>query len=202
MIKPNCEICIAVQDALADRKYLWNKPLYATQKFLVLPTIGPLEEGHCMIVSTDHHVNLFSMNKDCIIEFLNIIDYSIKRAGENVLFAEHGSFNQQSGGSCIEHTHIHVIPKHASSYNILDHVLPVNKKISLLSDLNENIEVDFPYILTFNPGDQLRLYEAYNAHSQMIRKAICSKLGRPDWDWKQNEHMQRIKKTIEIWERT
>lgn len=201
MTTSSCGICSAVQDALSARRFLWNKPLYETKYFFVLPTIGPFEEGHCMIVSKDHQLSLLSMNKESRQNFLNIIDLSIERFGSNVLFTEHGSFSeQQKAGSCIEHTHIHIIPRLASFYNVLDEVLPISNEILKLEKLNQDFIVDFTYILSFNPNNQLRLYNAYNAHSQMMRKAICAKTNRSDWDWKQNKKEVGIKKTIELWE--
>lgn len=200
MIIDTCEICLAVENSLETDKKLWNTSLHENATFIILPSLGPLIEGQAIIVSKQHKLNLLSMNNDEISDFNSLIEYSQKILGSNILFAEHGSFIDQTGGSCIEHTHVHVIPHFEKYFDVLDDVLPISDAIlEPIDHLQRSEHIDFPYILTFNLKRNYRLYKAYNAHSQMIRKAICSKEGRNDWDWKQNPGINLIDKTIQLW---
>lgn len=196
-----CEICTAITDSSNVGREVWNTPLQENETFIVLPTLGPLAKGQTMIASKKHELNLLSMDVNERSDFNSLILYAETILGNNILFAEHGSFGDQTGGSCIEHTHVHVIPSFEKYFNILDTVLPIFQDKNDQEKVYVTEQIDFPYILTFNLKGGFRIYKAYNVHSQMIRKAICTAEGRRDWDWRQNNNVELIKKTIELWEK-
>lgn len=201
MSSNSCEICSAIINSRETNHEIWNTKLHETNNFIILPTIGPLIDGQVIIASKNHSINLLSMNNEEISDFNLLVKYTEAKIGKNVLFAEHGASDFDLGGSCIDHTHIHVFPGMENYYSILDDALPI-------SDLNLNIgnfemkdQIDFPYILTFNLKNGFRLYQAYNAHSQMIRKAICAKENISNWNWRNNYQIESIYKTIRIWKK-
>jgi diadenosine tetraphosphate (Ap4A) HIT family hydrolase len=196
----NCEMCRAMIDCDAENSKPFNTALYRTHHFTVLPTIGPLVAGHAIIISRRHDFGLLSMSSDEKDDFFQVVKYSELLLGRGLLFMEHGSFIGQSGGGCIDHTHVHVLPEMADHFAILDDVLPVFDGVTTLETLI-NAKVDFPYIMNFNLEGGVRLYQAYNAHPQMMRKAICLKLGRLDWDWRTYENSFTIKQTIDKWQK-
>jgi ATP adenylyltransferase len=196
-----CELCFAVKNCRESNSLLFNTLLYESKNFVIIPSIGPLFEDQIMIVSKYHFTALLSMDVDCIEELEILIDFLTFKYPEGMLFYEHGSFNQQKGGSCIEHTHIHVIPKIQHLFKILDGILPFNDELISLEDLENIIPIDFPYVLNITSDKKIRLYEAYNSHSQMMRKAICNALGRSDWDWSKNSQLEIVKKSINQWKR-
>jgi len=194
-----CELCKAIEDANTTSNEFWNTKLYENKSFIVLPSIGPLKEGQVIIASKLHTLNLLSMPAESKKDILPIITLAIKILGNNILFAEHGTFLNQNGGSCIEHTHLHVFPSYEHYFDILDDVLPILNSSFELVDLEKPTTVDFPYILTFDLRNNSRIYEAYNAHSQMIRKAICIKEGNEFGDWKKDKRIDLINRTISVW---
>ena len=193
-----CPLCSAIVRNVHDVP-IWDTILLETANFLVTPSIGPLVRGHIMILSKEHHLSLASMPDEQIKECLDIAEKLAIIRKEPLLFSEHGSFNSQMGGACIEHTHIHVIPNYSRFYHVLDNVLPVNKEFEAVQKLTHLKSVDFPYILNFTSDGKMRLYQAYNAYSQMMRRGICNALNRPDWDWSKNEKIDLIKETIKEW---
>jgi diadenosine tetraphosphate (Ap4A) HIT family hydrolase len=195
-----CEICLAISNSLEADHKIWNTKLHENENFIILPTIGPLIEGQTIIASKNHFLNLLSMKPSELKDFTPLVEYAKKILGNNILFAEHGSFEGQLGGSCIAHTHIHVLPTFEKYYSILDSIFPISNSISTLNGLHLNEQIDFPYIFTFTLSGNFRLYKAYNAHSQMIRKAICTGENRSDWDWKSNYNVPLINKTIQLWQ--
>lgn len=195
----NCKLCTALKDANSTNPSLWNKKLYETESFVILPTIGPFVQGHVIIVSKAHFPSLSSMGIGKISECYDLISRIIETQEVDILFTEHGSFNQQDGGACIVHTHIHVIPEMGQYFDVLNDVLPdrnTEDKFAKFSDLNT---IDFPYILNLNSKGRLAVYEAYNAHSQMMRKAICAKANRTDWDWERDPKVGVIESTVAAW---
>ena len=193
-----CPICIAVKESLEKRdESIFNKGLYESDSFIVMPCIGPLEIGHVMIVSKTHYESLASMGSGAIKEMKNIIEVAFENKSiyKGSLITEHGAFLDQSGGACIVHTHIHVIPEQGKWIHILDEILP-QIKVKSLEDLTK---IDIPYIFTSDIEGNFKVYQSFNAHPQMVRKAICAKTKRLDYDWAQDEKLDFVKKTLEYW---
>ena|SRR6218665_1880597 len=198
-LSENCILCNAMTNAKSAAPTLYNTILFESENFLVTPCIGPLVARQLLISSKDHFQNLAQMGNDRIVEFHNLV-LQLERAqkkAENYLLAEHGSFDDQTGGGCITHAHIHLIPGFAQYYDILDPLLSI-----LDGDDNGTIHANLrePYIYTSNSERQSRIYSAYNGHSQMIRKALCSKLGRSDWNWRNDPKDELVKQTITFWQ--
>lgn len=201
MLEPDCKLCKALGNSVDTSRLPHNTPLFENDTYLILPSIGPLVAGQTIIVSKQHQLNFFSMDISKRAALSMLIDYSSRVLGNNILFAEHGSLSEQSGGSCIDHTHIHVMPGFESYVDVLDNMLPVYLEDFDLEMLHKIDEIDFPYILTFTLSGRGRVYKAYNAHSQMIRQAICTKEKREDWDWKATQSNVIIEQTIDIWKK-
>jgi diadenosine tetraphosphate (Ap4A) HIT family hydrolase len=197
----SCILCDAVKNALSIKSSVDNTILYETNHFILIPALGPLIQGHVMIVGKEHHINLTSMGENKINEFISITRY-LANLEDNLLFSEHGSFDtQQSGGACIEHVHVHVFPGLGQLVDLLDKLLPLKFTSNSSPNLDFLNKVDYPYILNFNDSGQTRMYEAYNSHSQMIRKAICNIQKRSDWNWRNDDKMDDIINTIDRWKK-
>lgn len=193
-LSPECSLCIALSSE--GQKNNYNKILYESTNFVAIPSLGPLTLGHILIVSKYHFESLAQMGKDKIIECRSFLEklIGIKGPQEDLLIFEHGSYDNQKGGGCVTHTHIHIIPKFGIYFNILDNILKTAPVISF----NELGNVDFPYILSIN-NTGFRVYEAYNVHSQMMRKTICWKLKLTQWDWRKNDNKPLIKLSMDYW---
>ncbi len=196
-----CEICAAVENSEGMTPEIWNTKLYENRTFSILPTIGPLVSGQVMITSKRHTTNLLGMEASEIEDFIYLLGYCQSILGQDILFTEHGSSDFHVAGSCIVHTHIHIIPGFRQYYSILDESVPIVNSTLDFKTLTATPPLDSPYILTFDIEGNSRIYEAYNVHSQMMRKAICKAENRSDWNWRNNQNIDLIKKTIEIWQK-
>jgi len=192
----NCAICAALTPN--GQSKFRNKIILETENFALIPSIGPLCVGHVLFVSKKHTETLAGVSHYELVEFERFFKCVIEKNNENrnFLFVEHGSYDNQKGGACVQHTHIHLIPGYEQYYNILDNTLRIVDEIKSVKELNKT---DFPYILSFNYKNEFRLYEAYNVHSQMMRKAICAKNNIKEWAWRKNPNMELIKLSILFW---
>lgn len=195
----NCQLCFAIENSESSESHLENTLLYETKNFSVLPSVGPLVVGQILIVSKNHFPSLASMSKFDLEEFRELLYILVEKTDANLLFSEHGTFNSDKGGGCIDHTHIHVIPHMEKYIDILDAILPRYEAINNLSDFVLLKEVDFPYIMNINSYGTVKVYEAYNTHSQIVRKAICAKESRTDWNWRLYEKSHFLVETINFW---
>ncbi|GAB4017843.1 hypothetical protein GCM10028808_50480 [Spirosoma migulaei] len=190
----DCSICTAIN---IDTHLPQNKVLFESKSFILLPTIGPLVAGHAMLASKLHYESLGQMGLEAINEFKGILSYFENKFSffSNMLITEHGSYNQQKGGACVIHTHIHLIPNYSDCYNILDEILPELEN----PELTNLATTHAPYILNMNSQGDLKIYEAYNSYSQIVRKAICNKYKRYDSDWAADSKPELIQETINVW---
>ncbi|WP_139361938.1 HIT domain-containing protein [Hymenobacter sp. CRA2] len=190
-----CTICNALELPSSER--LENTILARFGHFALLPTIGPMVDGHAMLASLNHYDSLASMPHEAVSELFDILDAFKQKYPffKDLLVFEHGSFENQRGGSCTTHTHIHLLPNHAQYFNVLDNVLPV-----VPYSLSQIRSISVPYIFTLIQNGNSRIYEAYNAHSQMMRKAICYSKGITDLDWKANPLPHSIENTLKFWQ--
>jgi len=196
----DCKLCIAVKDSIENGKLslIENRLLYSTKSFIVVPTIGPLTPGHVMIISKKHYVNLSLMNKVIIEEIQEIIKKIDNNSFyENYIVAEHGAFDEDNrGGACIIHTHLHLIPMARDMVNFLDK----NLDYIILPSLKKITKVDYPYILLFY-NNTFKIYNSENVPTQYIRRAFYSAKGNNNnWDWRNQPKNNYNEQTIAIWE--
>jgi hypothetical protein len=149
-----------------------------------------------MIVSRDHSPNLASMGPQGIQEFKAVVDHISNRPGyDEMLQAEHGASSNESGGACITHVHINVIPGLSHLASIFNGILP---PLELDYDLLTFDSVSPPYILLRGSKDAY-LHRANNVPSQLIRRVLFERMGRDDWDWAVHPNLKVITETIELW---
>ncbi len=99
-------------------------------------------------------------------------------------------------GPCIVHAHVNLIPGFGHLYNLLDDALPL---LASIDDLGEIADMTKPYILMRRPSANARIYGAENASSQLVRKMLCTRFGREDWDWGVFSNDVWINETIKLW---
>ena len=193
-----CSLCEMVRNSLSIRSELQNTILSQTKNFIITPSIGPLTVGHILVTSKAHYPSLASMEASEISEFIDLFK-SISKKNTRLLFSEHGTFNFDKGGGCIDHTHIHILPNMDIYINILDGILIKNHLINHIDNLHKLKEIQHPYILIIDSYGNVNLYEAYNTHSQILRKAICNIENRLDWNWRNYEITHALKESISYW---
>lgn len=113
------------------------------------------------------------------------------------LEAEHGASESESGGTCIAHVHVNLVPGFGFLANMFDGTLP---RIDIDDRLESLVPSNAPYIFTRGAG-MVRLYKASGVPSQFIRREAFRRMGRDDWDWAVFPHDAVIKKTLQLWGR-
>jgi diadenosine tetraphosphate (Ap4A) HIT family hydrolase len=192
-------LCRAVSESPAEGRPIFDTHLFHSSELVVIPAVGPICVGHVMVVSKQHLSNLASFSESQSEEYEALIASISKLPGysrENLLEAEHGSSSSESGGSCINHLHVNLIPGFGAFGSLFDDQLP---KISTANDLKQVKPSTAPYIFLRGAGMQ-RVYDARGVPSQLIRRALFDKLGRTDWDWAVFPHLDIVKKTLQLWE--
>jgi diadenosine tetraphosphate (Ap4A) HIT family hydrolase len=181
---------------------LYDRILYETDNFIVIPTIGSLVPGYIMIVSRDHFSSMAYLSTKQMDELINLLSllksFIHNKLNINPIIFEHGSADGCANLSacCVDHAHLHIVPINLSEVNIILERSQLKKIL--------NMEC-----LTLFKGTPYVLYsDAYNNYyasqnsvfpSQYFRKWIAKETGHPyEWDWKNYEFLENVKKTLDI----
>jgi diadenosine tetraphosphate (Ap4A) HIT family hydrolase len=197
-----CVFCQAIAGYKPVASVDYNACLTSSERFVVLPALGPLRRGHVLVVSRVHAPSLASTGRDAIAEYAELVEtvaQGRQTLGGEFLEAEHGATSTAAAGGCIVHAHVNLIPGASELHDVLVDSLPsldVSPPITNLASVNK------PYIMLKN-RTHLSVYDATNAPSQLIRRYVCKSLGREDeWDWALFPRLELIAETIREWKDT
>ncbi len=191
-----CALCRAVDEKAPEVRRVYDTPLLASSSFVVIPAVGPITPGHVMVVSRNHSPNLGSMGQTKIREYRSLVESISKHSGfGELLEGEHGASADESGGACITHAHVNLIPGFSHLVDMLELNLP---SLEVDHDLQTLKSDAAPYIL-LRGGGIVRLYRAHAVPSQLIRRVLFAKVGRDDWDWGAYPNLNVVQETLELW---
>ena len=194
----HCALCAAISDsARAGDPFLHNRRLLQTDRFVVLPSVGPLVPGHVMVLSRLHCHSLASMGAAAIREY-NELAAHLRAApllqGTDPLEAEHGSTSEDKAGACVIHTHVHWLPGMGRFCDELGKRLSARPEASL----EEVGMAGGPYIFARAASSQ-RIFRALGLPSQTIRRILCEITDRDDTDWRQALRPDWVRETVNAW---
>jgi len=196
-----CIFCEIVQDIKEGRKHLAieNKALLKTDNFFVIPALGPLVEGHILVISKTHFDCLASMGYEINSEYNDLIrNLSQHQSFDNNDFLEfeHGSKGEEAAGASIIHCHVHILPNLGHLHNILDDELP---QIPFADGFNSMFSISRPHIWIRRNISEFKCYLAENLPSQFLRRKITHRLGNNEWDWRKYPHRKWVETTVNEW---
>lgn len=85
-----------------------------TNTFIVVPSIGALNESHVMIVPRFHTKSLAENIAESVSELAQLMqclsEFAARKYEWRLVFFEHGTGNAvDTSGACVEHAHLHVV---------------------------------------------------------------------------------------------
>jgi diadenosine tetraphosphate (Ap4A) HIT family hydrolase len=166
-----------------------SRILLESTNVAMIVDISPLVEGHLLVVPKKHYLNFASVMLDYRHEAVQVTqrakDWVRETYGSVTLF-EHGSTSDQSGGACIAHAHIHVLPIAATG--LVAVMRRDELELTELSDITswtEIAETPRPYLLCSDGEHSFVTFPSGRVRHQYLRSAAAEVLGIPDpqWDW-------------------
>jgi hypothetical protein len=212
----HCSICGELEGIKPNRlsSILHGAPnaiLLESKSFAVIPSVGPLIAGHCLVVTKQHSSNvLYGLSPECHDELLDNLGILLSRLtssdGARQLFCfEHGK-KEQGGDDVLcstSHGHLHVIPfinvdaaqvfgklgSNGSYQMTCQSFIP---KIGLL----DNYIAAFVFEGCDNERSDGMALDATGLPSQYLRRLIGESLGTNEWDWKRFPRLEVVRETI------
>jgi hypothetical protein len=182
---------------------LWNTPLARSQNFHLVPTLGMLIPGWCLITANTHQSRFLEtpyQNQFELIDFVSRARTKVAtKFGDNFIF-EHGpATSQQSGsGSCIDHAHFHIIPCFPAYEDL---ILAASNfvRIEGMFLLNRENLVGKNYLYFENHASEKYISFVENVKNQFIRRIVADALNRSDqFDWAVFPEFDNVALTIDM----
>jgi len=162
-----------------------------TENFCVMPSIGPLTEGHLLILPKEHylsyaHIPIVRYNE--LGQIKSATKLLLQEVYHCPVFFEHGPMSETlRGGCCYDHAHIHAIPLKIDIEDEFHGFGFTPRKIDKLEGLIQQKDRNMPYLFFENQYGEKFVCDAPIVESQFIRKLLAIKAEkRENIFWQQN----------------
>jgi len=196
-----CTICdIYSSETVLD----YDKIVFNSNRFFVIPSLGQLLEGWLLICSKEHVLSMSRLDHEALVELQGLIEEIRNKLNfiyPNLTVFEHGPNKPNLNSGCgIDHFHLHIVP-----LGDMDLFVETKKenpewvwhRIPVLSDIHKNVTDTLSYLYLELPSGEKYITLKTDFESQYFRKLISKKLGIPEkYDWRKYPRLTLIKKAI------
>jgi ATP adenylyltransferase len=193
-----CRLCF---DSLQAN--VWNEPLFESEHFIVLPSLGALVEGWLLLVPKDHFICIGALPESVIAEMEGIkavvTSFLTECYGDLSVF-EHGPHVEKLQIGCgVDHAHLHFVPLTFDLANAVAPFLP--RDITWSSARYQECRNAFlrgeDYLYFEQPLGNGRIAINTAFDGQIFRRGIAATLGRLDeYNWREHPQFSNITATI------
>jgi diadenosine tetraphosphate (Ap4A) HIT family hydrolase len=195
-------------EAYAESRDLWDKPIFESESFVAVPTVGALVEGWLLVVPKIFELSfarLPSRQLSELDEFLEEIVPSMESAYGSVSVFEHGAAAANNLIGCgVDYAHLHLVPNRCDLLKAAQKIAPnihwnqiksldAIKQTALFVEgywfLRQNYRTDLCYIGRCDDGKPV---------SQLFRRVIANHIGdSSSYDWKTSLGESNVIATVE-----
>ncbi len=197
MNNQSCKFCQILNKTINNQLF-HDAPIYITDNFVVIPALGQFVEGILLIVAKKHIVSIGCMDKKLFQELQSLKDRVhslLSDLYQPPVFFEHGpSSDGSSGGCCIDHAHIHVVPAKLNLVPFLSSRFN-GVKLNHYSDLRCIVAGNTPYLYVEEEPNECHVFKVSVVPRQYLRQISCSYLNCQEaWDWNSYPFYDRIER--------
>lgn len=199
----NCGICLEISgkgnnefgDTYCELIKSGGNVVLESTSFLVIPSFGPLNYSHVMLVPK-RHANSFAQLSDLEInEGFQILDliksHILKKTGEKLVFFESGAGTTTShSGGCIVHAHIHCVV----DSKIFDERLRSEIKLEPVKTGDySRASIDAGYVWYLDAQDNSYICNNPMLPSQFLRYIYAESCGSSStWNWRRDINISGV----------
>lgn len=210
MKKSTCCICSQIEgDASNDLvaqlvavdKYV-RRVLLESESFAVIPSIGPLVEGHVLLCPLKHFKSFAQMpatlEDDFVILKRQISEVLTAAFSHRVHCFEHGSAKAADQPMCtVEHAHLHFVPTDTEIWPRIQNQFEWRQVGSSLAEL-ASVVGDSEYLWYESPDGTAFVAKGDEGtfESQYLRKVFAKALGcEEEWNWRETPRVPIMSET-------
>lgn len=164
----------------------WNRVLFESPGFVVIPSLGHFIQGWSLIVSKKHHHSIGSLGSNLLSEMVELQAHTesvLNRLYGSVIAFEHGSCSSAQAGACIDHAHLHIVPSRIDVIGLLRARFKM-RRIDTLRVLSDYASSSTPYLFYRDMRQRMWVAEARGMQSQYMRRLLAERCGVPEkFDW-------------------
>lgn len=186
-----CRFCgfLGAQDR--DEPSAWDRPIWESDNFVAIPSLGPIVEGWLLVVPREHVVCLGALDEDLfteLIDFKNQVRGRLENRYGSVAQFEHGPAKEGLEVGCtVDHAHLHLVPTEVDLASGASEELAELRWLPAVSmhALKTCHEAGKSYLMVEQPPRVLRIATHDELPSQLFRKVLAKAEGCPDkYDWR------------------
>ena len=174
--------------------------IFETEDFVVLPSLGPLNDSHVMIVPKNH-VNNFAGLQPTKLKQVELIESILSShiavaLGKKLVFFESGAGELSShSGGCIVHAHIHCV------YESQEFECRLFEEVELKSggkSLYEGADSDLGYVWYRSSNGKAYICNDPQLPSQFLRYVYSIAAGDVRfWNWRRHNNFDGVLRVID-----
>ena len=206
----NCNICQEISGVAFDAHGPEYEQIVRTQEnilaqtenLLVIPSIGPLNDSHVMILPKEHCNSFGALPTTWNDEKFDLIsslrEHYFVHFKKELLFFESGAGTliNHSGG-CIFHAHIHAVAAQALFHTRL---LAEVKLVELSASSETKPDLNLGYIWYMNAKGQQYLCNNPMLPSQFLRYTYAQCSGQETmWNWRRHSNIAGVKHVLQTY---
>jgi diadenosine tetraphosphate (Ap4A) HIT family hydrolase len=181
----------------------WNKPVFESPNFVVLPSLGALVEGWLLLVPKEHFICMGAVPEPLTSEMEEVKDIIISALQQTygqVCAFEHGpSATNLSIGCGVDHAHLHIVPLSFDLVSAASSFLPQNLIWSEagFKECRKTFGRGEDYLYLEQPVGVGRIAVHREFGGQLFRRAISAHIGVPNqFNWREYSQLSNVSATI------
>jgi diadenosine tetraphosphate (Ap4A) HIT family hydrolase len=188
----------------ATQRHFWNEPVFETENFVVVPSLGALVEGWVLIVPKQHAIAVGALS-DSLISELQVVKARIASAlaahyRSPVCAFEHGPSDVGCKLGCgVDHAHLHLVPLELDLRTAIQPFMPaqVEWQYATMRDCRTAFEAGAGYLYFEGPLGSGHIATGADFGSQLFRRAIATSIGAADqFSWRDHPQLPKVTATI------
>ncbi len=196
-----CQLCPNEKQEHIDD--FWNVPLFESQNFKVLPSLGALVEGWLLLVPKEHFICMGALPIQLAAEMQEMkrfVRSVLLQCYGQVCIFEHGPSKENLSIGCgVDHAHLHFVPVSLDLASAITPLLPLDVTWSEagLNDCMTAFEEGEDYLYLERPTGFGRIAKHQLLTSQLFRRAVAIHAGVPhQFNWREYPQISNISNTI------
>lgn len=180
--------------------------IYEDENVYAIPDLSPVSNGHYLIVPHKHYHSFSSCPEQVFHSLRKALLFIITEiyCSTEVTVFEHGAVFEGTGGSSIDHAHMHILLDEIDLVSQIDKEHLYIEKMPFTKENFLSMKGKQPYILVGNKKYGLYLFTVDETlPSQYLRKVSAECLNSTiNYNWRQcfdeTESLERLKETLDM----
>lgn len=181
-----------------------DRVVCADGDFFVVPSLGPLCEGHLLLVTKKHYPALRdapeTLRRQAINSAFDLAAAMKVLLGKEILIFENGEVNNQVRKSaCVDHVHLRLLPVTAEELQAMraDEAFPPEVTAADTESVFRGLSPLQDYLVVLSTDGKIYMKESPEILSQWMRRFLSRYMSVSEWNWRDRPGLGLVTATLE-----